>query len=340
VAAEDCGYWQIRSQADADAVRQSCPNVISIVLTHDIPSSINLDGIQSIQLVLETDGDGSSAMTEVSSSTLTSIGDSLILKSQHQLRNISFPALQSVAGAFRLNDLPALESLSVANLSTIGGFHVENAPKLPSLNLDLRTFSSDGFDPNRYQIRLSNLSVETLKGLNAAGGSFEISLQDLPKLQRFEWAPTADSNGNIQISGVGPFDFAIYGPNTSNTSVSWSPVYTLNVTGLRSFTCNSGVVLQVQEGYFDGGSLAVLDLANLTFVETLSVTNNANLNQLRLPASFPAFNSFGDAVLGINISNNPLLSSDSITSSAGPWPWGIINAASMTFRGLFHTDFL
>ncbi|KAI0537055.1 hypothetical protein GGR58DRAFT_527693 [Xylaria digitata] len=134
-----CNTTIINSQEDAKAIRTACANITGdLVLGSEASREIILDGITNIFGSLRNDGD--SAITSISSSTLSAIWVNATFRGLSSLQSITFPNLIAVGtlsqdrsilanGSVVLEDLPALETTSLESLTNLGEYRVIALPK-------------------------------------------------------------------------------------------------------------------------------------------------------------------------------------------------------------------
>ncbi|KAF2965811.1 hypothetical protein GQX73_g7769 [Xylaria multiplex] len=134
-----CNTIIINSQEDAKDTRTACTNITGdLVLGSEASGEIILDGITNIFGSLRNDGD--SAITSISSSTLSAIWVNAAFQGLSSLQSIAFPNLITVGtpdqdrgiianGSVVLEDLPALETTNLEGLTNIGEYHVIALPK-------------------------------------------------------------------------------------------------------------------------------------------------------------------------------------------------------------------
>ena len=266
----------VASAAEATALGSACSTVKGdVIVTSAAVGAVDLGGLQSItgDLTLADNG----LVTTFAGSSLTSIGGAFTLNNVTVLSTLSFPQLGSV-GSISWTSLPALGSLTFTRGVSKASSVVISDTFLSSLDgVDVQSLATMDINNNRrltdFTSQLGNLS--DYLNIQANGQNLKVSLPNLIWIANMTIANVSDFSAPslVTVNGSARFD--------SNYFTSFSaPNLTTTSSGDISFVGNAG-------------------LTNVTFPVLTSIggglliANNTNLDEIN---GFPKVKSIGGAV--------------------------------------------
>lgn len=320
-AITSCSSATLASQEDANAF-SGCSTISgNVVLATNAVGNIVLEGVQVIEGSLST-ADCSSGTTSscsgllsLSSSTLSSMSNSLKLQSFSNLLNISFPQLLSTGPTFSLDELSSLQTLTIPKLSSADSFFIRNTPKLTSLNLDVLT--------NVTSFYINNVALSALPLINSISNITSFTASGINNVSSIILNTT--SIGLLDIQGNGTLRLGFLEASNVNNTIhdsQVSAVETLNVSGCKSIVFTNMTISAVN---MTGNNITVSNLEQVRDLQNIYFIDNPMLEEVIFPDTTVLNN--------LTLSNNPLLGTESLF-------WNALNITSVTLTGALPAAFV
>ncbi|KAF5101897.1 hypothetical protein D0Z03_000516 [Geotrichum reessii] len=282
--------------AGASAASSSSSNICSSSLT--VSSQSDLDGIASCSLFkgdIVFEGNLGTALIK----GIQSIDGDLIVKNITTLSAITATDLVNITGAFTLEILQSLSTVSFPKLKSAGDITFVTLNALETFQLDSGITTAKSLIISDTTIKsLAGISLITVDTLNINNNKFlttlNFNLQSVSNILEF-----SSTGSNVELT----FPYLKWANNMTFRDVS--SISLPNVTAINStlsFTNNSFTSLSVPKLSKIGGSLAVISnnkLTNASFpkLETIGggfeVANNTKLESI---LGFPLVKSVGGAI--------------------------------------------
>ncbi|KAJ5176331.1 Protein ecm33 [Penicillium canariense] len=240
--AAECGDTTVSSQSDADGIATCSKLKGDVTISKSYTGSLSLAGIETITggLICE----GGENVTDITATSLTSIGN-----------------------AFNLEGLTRLTMLSFAQLNSVGSINWNALPKLQSLNFDAGV--TDAGDVSIQNTGLTDLTGISLKTV----GQFDIeNNRDLKKININNL-----QNATDLINFAGNYDgLEIELPNLgTGTNMTFRNISSISVPSLEKLTGQLG---------FWGTDFQTFSAPNLTSTGDLVFNDNSQLSNISMPA--------------------------------------------------------
>jgi hypothetical protein len=178
--AASCGDTTISSQSDADGIASCSKLKGDITISKSYSGSLSLANIQQVTGSIICNGGEN--VTDITASSLTSIGNAFNLEGLTRLTQLAFSQLNTV-GSIKWNALPKLQSLNFDQGVTQAGDVIIQNTGLTSLDgISLKTVNQFEIENNRQlqKININNLMNAT--DLINFSGNYDALEIDLPNL--------------------------------------------------------------------------------------------------------------------------------------------------------------
>lgn len=241
----------IRSQADADQI-STCETVTNDVV-FDVGAGPDID----------LGGGGSGRLSEIQGN--------LIVKNNGLLQSLQSGTLETIGGAFQLNNVTSLISLVFPKLSEVGSINWVTLNKLPEA-----TFGTPGITKAK-SVLIADTFITNLDGINVQSLE-DMDINNNHRLHMFSSSIKTLSNAlNVQANSLDGLDFVMEMPN-----LEW--IANMTIANVSSLSVPS---LKVVNGSmrFDSNFFKSFNAPNLTDIKEgdLSFVSNPQLTNISLP---------------------------------------------------------
>ncbi|KAF5096272.1 hypothetical protein D0Z00_002832 [Geotrichum galactomycetum] len=270
----------------------------NVLLPLAVAAGSDLDGISSCSIFKgDIVFDGSLATASING--IESIEGDLIVKNITTLNSLTAPLLANITGAFTLEILQSLTTVSFPKLTSVGDISFITLNVLDTLQLDAGITQAKSLIISDTTIKsLKGISLLTVDTLNINNNKFlttlDFNLRSVSNILEF-----SSTGSNVQLT----FPYLQWANNITLrdvSSVSLPNVTTINST--LSFTNNSISSISVPKLSAIGGSLAIVyngQLTNASFPKLQTIGGGfqvANNTKLESILGFPLVKSVGGAI--------------------------------------------